>query len=56
MLAGKGQRTKNGTVPTNSDSENMEAYLNPRLGEIDFHGDLLAGVNVRIVCLLEGTL
>lgn len=31
-------------------------HLNARLGQVDFHGDLFARINVRIVRLLEGTL
>lgn len=30
-------------------------YLHPRLGEVNLHGNFLAGVDVRIVRLLEGT-
>lgn len=30
-------------------------YLYPRLGEVNLHGNFLAGVDVRIVRLLEGS-
>ena len=31
-------------------------YLDPGLGEVYLHGDLLPGVDVRVVSLLEGSL
>ena len=32
------------------------SHLDPGLGEVDLHGDLLPGVDVRVVRLLERTL
>jgi len=32
------------------------SYLDAGFSQVYFHGDLLPGVNVRVVCLLEGAL
>ena len=34
----------------------MFSHLNPGLGEVNLHGDLLPGVDVGVVSLLEGAL
>lgn len=53
----RGLRFTTTAAPVITPNQSLDCiYLNSRLRQVYFHGDLLAGVNVRIVSLLEGAL